>query len=59
MTGEEHRTATEEWIDWIDSYRKEIDPIRQPPGMPSIREPSSQDLRPFLYGWSPYGPDSR
>ena len=58
-TEEGQRAATEEWIDWIDSYCKEIDPIRQPPSMPSIRKPSSEDLQPFLHGWSPYGPDSR
>jgi hypothetical protein len=48
-----------EWTDWIASYRHEIDPMRHPPVMPAVREPSPEDLRPFLNGWSPYGPDTR
>jgi hypothetical protein len=52
-------TGAREWTDWIASYRHEIDPIRHPPVMPAVREPSPEDLRPFLNGWSPYGPDTR
>jgi len=47
-----------EWIDWIAGYRQEIDPFRQSPVMPAVRDPSPEDLRPFLNGWSPYGPDA-
>jgi hypothetical protein len=35
-----------------------IDPLRHPPVMPAVRDPCPEDLRPFLNGWSPYGPDT-
>jgi hypothetical protein len=47
-----------EWADWITTYRKQIDPLRRPPVMSEVRDPSPDDLRPFLDGWSPYGPDT-
>jgi len=48
-----------EWTDWIATYGQEIDPLRHPPVMPEVRDPSPEDLRPFLKDWSPYGPDTR
>lgn len=57
--GEQQPAGAREWTDWIGSYRQEIDPLRRPPVMPAIHDPSPEDLRPFLNGWSPYGPDSR
>jgi hypothetical protein len=56
--GEQQPAAAPEWIDWIAGYRQEIDPFRQSPVMPAVRDPSPEDLRPFLNGWSPYGPDA-
>jgi hypothetical protein len=57
--GEQQPAGAREWTDWIGSYRQEIDPLRRPQVMPAIHDPSPEDLRPFLNGWSPYGPDSR
>lgn len=57
--GGEQSAGARQWTDWIDSYRQEIDPLRHPLGMPAVRDPSPEDLRPFLNGWSPYGPDAR
>jgi hypothetical protein len=48
-----------EWVDWIAAYRDGIDPLKHPPVMPEAPDPSPEDLRPFLKGWNPYGPDSR
>jgi hypothetical protein len=48
-----------EWTDWIATYQQQIDPLRHPPVMPEVRDPSPEDLRPFLNDWSPYGPDTR
>jgi hypothetical protein len=55
--GEQQPAGAPEWKDWITSYRQEIDPLRHPPTMPTVNDPSPEDLRPFLNGWSPYGPD--
>ena len=45
------------WLAWISEHRQSIDPLRQI-AMPPDPEPSPADLKPFLRGWSPYGPDS-
>jgi hypothetical protein len=47
------------WLAWIRAYADRIDPSRQPSGMPPDRRIGPDDLRPFLDGWSPYGPDHR
>ena len=57
--GHEQAAVSGEWIDWVAAYREGIDPARQTPAMPEIPDPSPQDLRPFLDGWSRYGPDQR
>jgi hypothetical protein len=48
--------GTVEWIEWARSFADSVDPVSNVPTMPVIPEPSSEDLRPFLHGWSPYGP---
>jgi hypothetical protein len=57
--GEEQQFATGQWISWIAEYRDKVDPLRHRPSTPSIREPSADELRPYLRGWSPYGPEPR
>lgn len=36
-----------------------LNPLLQPLKMPDVPEPKADELRPFLGGWSPYGPDQR
>lgn len=49
---------TAEWIAWVRSYVERVDPIRTAPRMPADPENvTGEDLRPFLHGWNPYGPD--
>jgi hypothetical protein len=37
----------------------QLDPIGNPERiLPEIRDPKPDDLKPYLHGWSPYGPDS-
>ncbi|MFZ1155542.1 MAG: hypothetical protein WAN93_11615 [Solirubrobacteraceae bacterium] len=51
---------TLKWIAWARSYADTIDPLQRAPGMPAA--PTSvqpEELRPFLDGWSPYGPEGR
>lgn len=44
------------WLDWARQYARSIDPLVLLPSMPKTREVKSEDLKPFLRGWSPYGP---
>jgi hypothetical protein len=44
-----------EWITWIGEYLDRLDPLHSAPAMPEPPEPSPEDLKPFLGGFSPYG----
>ncbi|MGV1047598.1 MAG: hypothetical protein ACOYD4_03605 [Solirubrobacterales bacterium] len=56
---DQHPEAAE-WIYWVRTYIERVDPLRAPPQMPTDPENvTGEDLRPFLRGWSPYGPDVR
>ena len=46
-----------QWISWIRGYLERLDPLASAPVMPETPEPSPTDLKPFLNGLSPYGPD--
>ena len=49
---------TAQWVAWARSYIERVDPLRAAPQMPADPENvTGEDLRPFLRGWSPYGPD--
>jgi hypothetical protein len=47
-----------EWIAWIRAHLRQLDPLLAEPVMPEAPDPTPEDLRPFLGGLSPYGPDS-
>jgi F0F1-type ATP synthase epsilon subunit len=47
---------TEAWLLWAMDYAHDIDPLSAAPVMPQSREPSPDELRPYLRGWNPYGP---
>jgi hypothetical protein len=51
------RAAAEKWLAWVSEYRAAVDPLRHSLTMPLDRKPTTEDLKPFLRGWSPYGPD--
>ncbi|MFB6555687.1 hypothetical protein [Streptomyces sp. NPDC056405] len=44
------------WLEWARRYARDIDPLRRPPGMPTLREPTPDELRPYLKGWSAHEP---
>ncbi|MFE6397513.1 hypothetical protein [Streptomyces alboflavus] len=50
--------SAREWLTWARSHIEAIDPLRRLPGMPTPRDPKPDDLKPYLTGWSPYGPES-
>ncbi|WP_249125992.1 hypothetical protein [Streptomyces sp. A2-16] len=47
------------WLDWARRYVEARDPLSRLPVMPNHREPTPDDLKPYLKGWSPYGPEPR
>ena len=49
--------ATLAWANWITEYTAAIDPLTSIPKMPTVPEPSPDDLKLFLGKWSPYGPE--
>jgi hypothetical protein len=51
---------TLKWIAWARRYADTLDPLRTAPLMPAAPESvEPEELRPFLGGWSPYGPNGR
>ncbi|MGK5729555.1 hypothetical protein [Streptomyces sp. URMC 124] len=52
------RADAEAWIAWADAHVKRLNPLTTPPRLPTVPEPRTEDLKPFLHGWSPYGPHS-
>jgi hypothetical protein len=53
-------SETLEWIAWARSHADALDPLQTAPRMPAAPESvQPEDLRPFLDGWDPYGPDKR
>lgn len=49
--------AAKEWHRWAEEWVATADPLVQPLAMPVVPEPKPDDLKPFLNGWNPYGPD--
>jgi hypothetical protein len=49
-----------EWIAWARRSATTVDPLQIAPRTPAAPESvSPEELRPFLDGWDPYGPDKR
>ncbi|WP_241779895.1 hypothetical protein [Streptomyces natalensis] len=51
--------SARKWLAWARSHVEAIDPLLRLPGMPTPREPKPDDLKPYLTGWGPYGPESQ
>ncbi|MFJ2215006.1 hypothetical protein ACIQVO_31880 [Streptomyces sp. NPDC101062] len=49
--------SAREWLAWAQSHIAAVDPMRRLPGMPITSEPQPDDLKPYLTGWSPHGPE--
>lgn len=56
-TGQE-RTRAEAWLEFADVHLERLNPLSTNPQLPDVPEPRPDDLRPFLHGWSPHGPNS-
>jgi hypothetical protein len=46
----------EAWLAWAAKYADAIDPLSEALVMPQSREPSPDELRPYLRAGNPYGP---
>lgn len=53
----EDLAAAEEWLIWSQQYAQRLDPLNGPLAVPRFPDPTSDELKPFLNGWSPYGPE--
>ncbi|MDX2960164.1 hypothetical protein [Streptomyces acidiscabies] len=47
------------WLVWAREYVRCINPLLHPPGMPTPRDPTLDELQPYLKGWSPHAPERR
>ncbi len=55
----EERDAIVAHLDSAERRLDQLDPIGNPKRiLPEIPDPKPDDLKPYLHGWSPYGPDS-
>ncbi|MFF7255910.1 hypothetical protein [Streptomyces microflavus] len=50
--------ATRQWLEWARAYVRSLDPLRELPEMPATSAPEPEELKPYLKGWSPRGPEA-
>ena len=48
--------ADRSWLDWVAERADNLDPSNHALAPPEPPEPTPEDLKPFLKGFSPYGP---
>jgi hypothetical protein len=51
-----HSEEAKTWLAWATNHADAIDPLSEAVVVPQSREPSPDELRPYLRGWNPYGP---
>ncbi len=51
--------STRRWLEWAREFVQGIDPLSGLPEMPTPREPSTEELKAYLKGWNPHGPQPR
>lgn len=57
--GRNNDPGTAAWVEWMHGRADQLDPLPDPPRMPEPPDKiQPEDLRPYLKGRSPYGPDS-
>lgn len=50
------REEAEAWIAWAESHVQRLNLLNGSLLLPEIPEPRTEDRKPFMHGWSPYGP---
>lgn len=56
LTSVKEQSAAAAWLAWAKEYRQSINPLAKPLAMPPVPKPKPDELKPYLRGWSPYGP---
>ncbi len=55
---DDHETSA--WVAWAGWRASQIDPLTDAPRAPERQtKVEAEDLRPYLGGWSPYGPEAK
>ncbi|MEV4331042.1 hypothetical protein AB0K02_10935 [Streptomyces sp. NPDC049597] len=54
----QEKTEVEAWIAFADMHLQHLTEAASAPKIPIPPKPDPADLKPFLHGWSPYGPRS-
>lgn len=49
--------AAAEWMQWAESHTRIINPLLGDIRMPKDPRPDADAIKPYMNGWSPYGPD--
>ncbi|WP_190989244.1 hypothetical protein [Pseudarthrobacter sulfonivorans] len=49
--------AAIDWLRWAQTHAKTISPLLGEIRMPDDPEPTADAIKPYMKGWSPYGPD--
>ncbi|MGW0763303.1 hypothetical protein ACWD1Y_43760 [Streptomyces sp. NPDC002814] len=58
-TDESALDSARRWLAWARDYVRATDPLTRLPRTPDTREPTPEELRPHLKGWTPYGQERR
>ncbi|MFD7432241.1 hypothetical protein ACFV6Z_35060 [Streptomyces sp. NPDC059818] len=45
------------WLEWARAYVRSLDPLWELPAMPTTRDPEPEELKLYLNGWNPRGPE--
>ncbi|WP_245600856.1 hypothetical protein [Streptomyces sulphureus] len=55
---EEEAASAREWLTWAHGYIQRLDPLHRLPTKPPPQEPKPEELKPYLKGWGPHGPEA-
>ncbi|WP_435610311.1 hypothetical protein [Streptomyces sp. C10-9-1] len=50
--------SSRQWLAWMRQHIQRLDPLTKLPAVPTAREPKPEELKPYLNGWSPHGPEA-
>jgi hypothetical protein len=55
--GSQDVKQAQKWLSWARAYATSLNPLQSLPTAPERLELMPEDLKPYLDGWSPYGPE--
>lgn len=54
--GVDNAESAKQWVKWAQAFVEDINPLNADLSMPHNPSPTYEKLKPFMEGWSPYGP---